>query len=88
MADRVDARVRATCARCGTVDIPIADARLVAGADANGASTLGCDCPRCGAALTIAVDARTAGLLLRADVPLHAPDDALGRSSAPGDRRG
>ena len=82
MADRVDARVRATCARCGTVDIPIADARLVAGAHANGAST------RCGAALTIAVDARTAGLLLRADVPLHAPDETLGRSSAPGDRRG
>jgi len=87
VADQVDARVRVTCPRCGTIDVAVTEARLTAAADGDGSTTLAVDCPRCGTTCTTTVDARTAGLLLRADVALHAPNATLGRSSAPGDRR-
>lgn len=72
VADNVSASLRAECARCGTVEVPIGQARLVAGADGV-RSRAEFRCPRCGDAGAVEVDERAVRLLLSADIPLHAP---------------
>jgi hypothetical protein len=72
VADNVIASLRAECARCGTVEVPVAQAQLVPSAG-HGPSRAEFRCPRCGAAGSVEVDERAARLLLAADIPLHTP---------------
>ncbi len=68
----MSASLRVECVRCGTVEVPVDQARLVAGSE-SGATRAEFRCPRCGEAGSVDVDERAARLLLAADIPLHAP---------------
>jgi hypothetical protein len=67
--------VRATCARCGAVEVPIDATQLVLALDGpDTRNTLLFDCPDCGATTNQRVTERGTRLLSSAGVMLTAPD--------------
>ncbi len=77
MADRPDALVRVTCDRCGTVELPASEVRLVmARPDATAdqpQDQVEFRCRTCGLAGSTRVDERAARLVARAGAALAAP---------------
>lgn len=62
--------IRTGCARCGTVEVPIDGARLVAPAVRDHGGLVEFTCPRCGQPGSHRVDARGERLLIRAGITL------------------
>ena len=75
MSDAVEGSVRATCPRCGAVEVPAAATTLhmtPAGSD-DPRSVASFRCPSCGETVQQPVDERSAGLLLTAGVAIGVP---------------
>ncbi|HET7902661.1 MAG TPA: hypothetical protein VFL59_15870 [Candidatus Nanopelagicales bacterium] len=72
MADNVIASVRVDCARCGSVELPVHDVRLV-GAVSTEPARAEFVCPRCATPGSVVLDERAVRLLLAADVTLLGP---------------
>ena len=75
MSDAVDAFVKASCAVCGAVQVPAAEATLhvVAKGSEDRRSLASFRCPTCSRLVEKRVDERTAGLLLTAGVAVDMP---------------
>jgi len=73
VADNVIASIRATCERCGTIDVPASDARLGAAADDDVRDEVVFRCPRCGEIRSVRVDERTSRLLAATSIAVLPP---------------
>jgi hypothetical protein len=71
VADNVIASVRVTCARCGTVEAPIAAVRMVLARpelDGDRRNLVEFSCPNCGIACSVRIDERATRLIAAAGV--------------------
>ena len=75
VSDQVEGFVRASCARCGAVDVRAADATLhmTPAGSVDPRSVASFQCPSCEERVEQSVDERTAGLLITAGVSLGIP---------------
>ena len=85
----MDAWVRLTCTRCGTVSLPAAEVRLVmSGPDADDTrDAVAFRCPTCGIDAAVRVDERAARLVNDAGAALTAASDRLAPRAPGGGRR-
>ena len=88
-ADRVDARVRVDCERCGSVTLPVSEVRLVmAGPDGDDVrDTVTFRCRTCGVQGAVKVDERVARLVAGAGAALTAATDGVAPRAPGGGRR-
>jgi phage FluMu protein Com len=66
------AMVKALCARCGPIELPVESASVMVPTAAGTQALLEFDCPRCGAHRTESLDERATMLLLHAGVTVGA----------------